>query len=116
MHLKQRISYEKKRLYIPIINTSILCLAFLLAMPLLAFNPIIPLTGALVAVIVTIVCYGAGKWVEKQKPVDKISYVEKKQPSVVSQGFFKPTTIPDNKPITSSSVQSLPPNNLICCK
>ena len=94
-HLQQRITYEKKRLYLQVINATILCLAFSLAAPFFAINPLIPLIGALVAVLVTMICYGLGKWIEHQKPVDKVTYVQKKPPSVVSHGFFKPS--PDDK-------------------
>ena len=89
-HLQKLINYEKNRLYIQVINTVVLLLAFTLAFPVFAFNPIIPLVGAIVAVLMTIACYQAGKWVDKQKPLDK----------VVDPGpqFFKPRKDSANGP------------------
>ena len=84
IYLQQRISYEQKRLYVQVINTSILLLAFSLAFPIFAFNPVIPLIGATIAVLATIACYCAVKWVEKQKPVDKVT-------PLMMHSFFKPS-------------------------
>ena len=90
-YLGQRIAYEQKRLYIQVVNTSLLLLAFSLAFPLFAFNPIIALIGAALAVLTTIACYASVKWVEQQKPVDKVTVVQKKSPSnLFVHGFFKP--------------------------
>ncbi len=89
IHLQRRIQYEKKRHSIQVINTCILLLAFSMAFPVFAFNPIIALVGATLAVLVTIACYIATQWVEKQKPIDKVAPLENKPPSVVPLSFFK---------------------------
>ena len=96
IHLQDRITYEQKRLYIHVVNTSVLFLSFLLAFPYFAFNPVIPVIGAVLAVLVTIACYVSVQVVAKQKPVDIVAIipVPKKSPSITSHGFFR--LIPDD--------------------
>ena len=89
-YLRQRIAYERKRLYIQVVNTSVLFVAFALAFPIFAFNPIIPLIGGALAVLMTIACYLASNWVDKQRPVDRITLPPDLQKSVGTNGFFKP--------------------------
>ena len=86
------------------INTVVLLLAFTLAFPVFAFNPIIPLVGAIVAVLMTIACYQAGKWVDKQKPLDK----------VVDPGpqFFKPRKDSANAP-SPTEIDDAPASTLV---
>lgn len=89
-HLQDRIAYEKKRLSVQIINTSLLLLAFSLTFPLFAFNPVIPMVGAMLAVLVTIAGYIASQMIAAEKPVDTITHVQKKPPSITAISFFKP--------------------------
>ena len=52
------------------------------ALPVIAFNPVLPLIGSLLAVLSTIVSFIALQRLEQKTP-DKV-------PSVVSLGLFKP--------------------------
>lgn len=71
-HLHERISYEQKRLYMQVMIAATLLIAFALTFPLFAFNPIIPIVGAAIAVLTTIAWYQSIKWVVRQKPADKV--------------------------------------------
>lgn len=91
VHLRQRIAYEEKRLYIQVALTTTLVLALALTFPFFAVSPVIPLIGALIAIIATIGYFSATKKVEQQKPVDKISPALAKESSLASHRFFKPS-------------------------
>ena len=71
-HLQHRITHEKKRVYLSVINNSVLLLAVILILPVFASIPVIPLIGAILAVLNTILCYNAMKYIDQHKPSDKI--------------------------------------------
>jgi hypothetical protein len=76
-HLEQSYSYEQKRMGLSIASTIALFLGMLFAIPAIS-NPIVPLVGACLIVMITLLTYLIGKyWVEAQKPpgvnVDKIT-------------------------------------------
>lgn len=100
-HLQQRIAHEKKRLIVQVINTSILLIAALLAMPILAaIFPALPIVGAFLALSVTAACYAAVRWVDSEKPKDKIKKPERS--NLVANSLFTPARIidtADNPPL-----------------
>ncbi len=65
-HLNRRIDYETDRLWIPIINATVLLLAIILAAPI--FAPGYAVAGGVIAVSSTIGAYAARKYVESEKP------------------------------------------------
>jgi hypothetical protein len=76
--LELSISFEQKKMLLRIvtiisINGLIILKTILpLLIPSLALNPIIPFVLAALLLTITLVCYLIGKWLEKQKPVDKL--------------------------------------------
>jgi hypothetical protein len=90
--LKERRGFESMRLYLSITNNAVLVIAVALALPVFAFNPIFPALGAALAVLDTVACYTGMKWLETQKPVDKVKLLSKAAAvqclSVVPYGFF----------------------------
>lgn len=90
IHLRERISFEKKRTGVLVVQTSLLFFAFALSIPFIAFSPIIPLIGAIIAVITTLVCYIISRGLEHLRPVDQMDIIEKRSPSVVPLSLFKP--------------------------
>jgi hypothetical protein len=98
--LEQRIEYEQKRMNLGIINNTILLLAMCVALPVLAFHPIMPFLAAIVILANTIGVYNATKYLETHKPADKVSHLElavdlaptsPSNVSVTSQGMFRKT-------------------------
>lgn len=71
-HLQRRISFEQKKLLLSVINTTALAIAIGTTLPFVLVNPLIPLIGAAALVLITIVAYAALKWLESQKPEDRI--------------------------------------------
>lgn len=55
--IRYRIQSENKRLHILLANNMVLAIAIMLALPTIAVHPIIPIIGALMAVITTIVTF-----------------------------------------------------------
>lgn len=66
VHLNKRIDYETNRLLIPIVNTTVLLLAIILAAPV--FTPGYAVAGGVIAVTSTIGAYAAKKYVESERP------------------------------------------------
>lgn len=88
-HLQTCIAYQTKRLYLGVINTSLMLCSVSLALPMLAFSPIIPFIGAALAVLATIIIYNATQWVELQKPQDKIIATPPASPQALTKfGLF----------------------------
>ena len=110
-HMGLRIAYEQKRLYLSVINASILCLAVALALPVFASNLAFPLMGAVLSVLATVIFYKAFKWVDQQKPVDKVTYAPKKQPSIVPHSMFRPVCV-DQGALFADSESMLTPRNV----
>ena len=115
--LQQRLSFEHKRQCVMVINTIILFLAFSLACPVFAFNPIMPMIGAILAVLATIVCYAAGRWLDQQNPAAHLAPVpvQEKQlaivpaASVIPNSLFKPPAVRVmNYPIMDNSLPAVP--------
>lgn len=72
-HLQQRLDFEKWRLMVGILNTSLLLVAIILSMPVLfSINPVFALIGAIISIVVTVATYYAAKEIEKQRPVSNI--------------------------------------------
>lgn len=90
--LKERRAFESMRLYLSITNNAVLVIAVALALPVFAFNPIFPALGAALAVLDTVACFAGMKWLETQKPVDKVKLLPKAVTvqclSMVPYGFF----------------------------
>ncbi|MDI9819069.1 hypothetical protein [Legionella sp. PL877] len=107
-HLQQRIEFERKRLLLSVFNTAALFLAMCLAIPALAVNPIIPLIGAILLVAITFINYAAGKWVEKQRPSDKLPDLNEGRYSQLASrfGIFKPAEPLESAETTSSMTES----------
>ncbi len=86
--LQQKISNEQKRLWLGVINTSVLLLAITFAIPAFAFNPIIPILGAAIAVSMTIACYIATKALENNKPHMDTNPLMRNLSLLTQHGFF----------------------------
>lgn len=116
-HLQKRMAFEQKRLLLSVINTSALFLGMCFAIPLFAFNPIIPFIGAALMVAITLATYLIGKWIEKQRPSDKITEeIGKTNMSefLNHHGMFgtrsagTPHSIPDGRPTTADARVRIP--------
>ena len=90
-HLKARIAFEQKRLFLQVIQNAILLVAISLALaPLALLTPVFPLVGAVIALLATIACYAAVKWVRRQKPEDKIDIPDNPAAKASALGMFSP--------------------------
>lgn len=90
-HLQTRIRFEQKRLGLTIINATALFVGMVLAMPVLAFNPAMPLVAAIILVSTMLIIYYLSEKLEKQRPFDKVAQLEKpsQQATVLARvGFF----------------------------
>lgn len=94
-YLEKRIYFEQKKLFLSVINTSLLALLMCTTLPIIAANPAIALAGAALLVIVTAVIYGLSKWHETTKPNDK------------TVAFFATLPKPPPTPPTHDSAQNL---------
>ncbi len=83
-HFDKLIEYENQRLLIPIINTSILLLALILATPILA--PGCAVAGGIIAVLATFGSYLTKQHIEAQKPPNRLFDSLESTPS--NTGFF----------------------------
>ena len=95
-HLRQRITHEKKRLYLSVLNNCVLLLAVTLFLPIFAFNPVIPLIGAVLAVLITILNFSAIKYLESTRPKDKLQKIATAETPLVKHGFFSTPTVSDS--------------------
>lgn len=60
IHLNNRITQEKRMLYLNVFNFFVLFVGMGLALPwIIVFNPVLPLVGAVMAVFITLVNFGA---------------------------------------------------------
>lgn len=83
-YLSQRINFEILRLSLSVAATSAVFLAMCLAAPALAFNPIIPLIGAFLLMVIWIASFALTRSLENYRPNDTIE----KPSNVVKLGFF----------------------------
>lgn len=83
-HFDRRIQYENTMLWIPIINSCILLLALILAIPTLA--PACSVVSGLIAISVTLGSYYVKKQLEEQKPTEKLFELLENTQS--NHGFF----------------------------
>lgn len=90
--LKERESFEKKRLLQSVVTTSALLLTICTIIPALALlNPLIPFIGALFLVLITAASYFYTQWLETKRPVDKVMDLpEKKSNFSGVHTLFKP--------------------------
>jgi len=101
-HLQKRLSCDQQRLQLAIINASLLLLSISMALPVFAVYPMIPLIGAVLSVLITVGCYKGIEWVEKKRPIDKISKEQiEEHASVVTYSMFRP--LPSPKPRSNST-------------
>lgn len=92
--LNERIKYEEIRLSINVISVVSIFFAMCFALPLLAFNPLIPFIGAIWLVSVSVIGFILAKGLEEYKPLDSID----KTSGVIGLGFFsKPKVEPTEK-------------------
>ncbi|MBA2711173.1 MAG: hypothetical protein H0U57_11350 [Tatlockia sp.] len=94
-HLEQWHLYEQKRLGLSIASTIALFLGMLFAIPAFT-NPIIPLIGACLIVTITLLTYLIGKWVDSQKPSNKVD-------GIVEEGKRRFSPLPSSSPSRSRS-------------
>lgn len=104
-YIEQHFSYEKKRLFLGVINASALFLAMLLALPMIT-NFIVPVVGACLVVLITLSVFLATKWLETQKPaIENDKFIEKcHKLQFADLRFFPPA---DVKPLASKRRQLL---------
>lgn len=105
-YFNQRIAFEKKGLSLQVTNACIILIAASAAIPLLTFFPIIPLIGALLAVLTTPLCYAAVQWVAKQRPKDKIPMPEK-YPGLLANSIFSGANKARNDSLSNSPDDSV---------
>ncbi len=67
--LQQKINFEKKRLLVSVINTTLLTIAMVICLPAFAISPVIPIFGAILLIAITVGCYVINKKVEALRPV-----------------------------------------------
>lgn len=89
-YLELLIKHEQKQLRWQVINLSIILIALTLALPMVAVNPLIPLAGALLAVITSGIHYSMVKRLEKERPTRKAT-------ELLSHGFFAVGSKPQEK-------------------
>ena len=80
-HLELLIKHEQKQLRWQVINLSIVLVALCLALPMVAVSPLIPLAGALLAVITSGIHYTMIKRLEKERPTRRAT-------ELLSHGLF----------------------------
>ena len=68
--LDERIAHEYKAQALSISNTIAIFMAISLALPFIAVHPVIPLLGAIAAVMTTVALYALRQGLEQQKPVE----------------------------------------------
>ena len=73
-HLDLWYFYEQKRLGLSVASTIALFFGMLFAIPAFV-NPIVPLVGACLIVVITLLTYLIGKWLESQKPTSKVGTI-----------------------------------------
>lgn len=105
VHLEKRINHERTRLYLSVTNTVVLLVAISLALPVFAFNPLIPVIGAALAVLTTIVIHNASQQLQRQRPSDDVSCLKiepQKESNLVRHSLFKPGL---SSPISQQELQ-----------
>jgi hypothetical protein len=110
--LRKRYCYERKILLLRVISTLALFLGMLFALPTLTI-PGLPLAGAVIVIVVTLLTFLMDKWLEKHKPAET---VDANAVNRVRQGFAKSSCTffadkPDLKESATDGVrrcQSLP--------
>lgn len=85
-HFELRMRYEFLRLGVTVVQTIGVCAAMILALPVFAANPFIPLVGAIWLVSICFITWGMAVYVEKFKPKEELV----KSPALSKQGFFAP--------------------------
>lgn len=92
--LNDRIVFEQKRLLLPVGNTIALAIAILFCLPsALAFSPILPLIGASLLIVTTIITFSLTQALEAHRPqssVDKLGSTENSVFSNSKVTFFQP--------------------------
>lgn len=82
--ISNRIGFEKLRLNLNLAGTIAIFLAMSLALPALAVNPVLPLIGAILLIIIWISTYTLSRAVENYRPNDNVE----KPSGVVQFGLF----------------------------
>ena len=92
--LDRRLLIEEIRVYIGVVNTTMICAAFSLTIPAVALGPIGPLVAAAVIFSVTLATFLALKLIELQKPAENLSAQKTDKGGPISFGFFAPPPPP----------------------
>ncbi|WP_133130689.1 hypothetical protein [Legionella yabuuchiae] len=87
-HLQQKMSHEQQRLWLGIINTSVLLGAIILAIPLFGLNPLIPLIGAAIAVSMTIASYIITKRLENKNSSPEVTVLTRGSSALTQHSLF----------------------------
>lgn len=88
-HLQIKLGHEQKTLLLGVLNTSVLFIAICLALPALAYSPLVPVIGASIAVLMTLTSYSLNNYLKSTKPADDISGLKQ-------YSFFRPTPSSQN--------------------
>lgn len=101
-YLQKRIDSERKKLCLAILNSAIILASFLFAVPAFAIHPVVPLIGALIAVVSTLIFYAIDIKMMKDKPSLKMPELKEKtiSPSASSLGLF---AVKSERPVLSKS-------------
>lgn len=71
--LNAQIAIEYKRHAIRLTTTIFLCLAMITVLPLFAFNPAIAFGGAIAIIVISLIVYSLGRWLESSLPPNKVA-------------------------------------------
>lgn len=113
-YLEKRIYYEELRHGIAMINTILLLFAASLTIPIIAFNAVIPLIAAALAVLTTIANMIACQQIEHYKPDDKVVHIPHEprelpqSPALTTLGLF---AYPNLSGLNSTPKHILPESN-----
>ncbi|KTD62414.1 hypothetical protein [Legionella shakespearei] len=93
-YLNYRVNFEKLRLGLHLAGTVAVLLAMSLAIPALATNPVLPLIGAVLLILIWIAAFVLTQMLEQYRPDEHLE----KPVSVGKTGFFAPKKAPVDEP------------------
>lgn len=74
--LNKRIEYETLRMIVSIATTLSVFVGMSLTLPIFVLNPIVPLVGLSFVLLVCLINFAAGKYIERYKPTEKLEKPE----------------------------------------
>lgn len=111
LHLK--IIFDYKKLAVALSTTIALLVAIVICMPSFAFSPFIPFVGACLLLAVTLMNYGANKYLDKHEPKSNLQSLvtdnDNHKPSQAKSPFtfFKPSKTPSALNLASQAPDNI---------